>query len=293
MNGNLRIDLIRDYRDSSDDAQTIAAGSPFYYNWNPAGTQLVFHRNNRRVDVYDVSTQEILTDTQQTSSGTFQAPAWSPVDDRILAGTPGDEARKTNLTITAGNTSQNLLSNLAGNISFLWSPDGNYVAYRAISEGNFGALFVIDAISGEIVSRSSTSDVIAFFWSPDSRQIAYITFATPVGSFDARTSPLRQTIDFVQNTEGLAWATLNIETGLNRSYSSFFPTSEVVYLLLYFDQFAVSHRVWSPDSHYIVYSEVTTLGSQQQPVINILDVRQANSVPLTIARGVFAVWSMK
>ncbi len=293
MNGNIRIDLIRDYLDSSDDAQTIAQGAPFYYNWNPAGTQLVFHRNNRRVDVYDVSAQEVLADSQQTSSGTFQAPAWSPVDDRILAGTPGDEDRKTHLTITAGDTSQNLLSNLTGNVSFLWSPDGNYVAYRAISEGNFGALFVVDAISGEVVSRSSTSDVIAFFWSPDSQQVAYITFATPAGSFDAQITPQRQTIDFVQNTDGLAWSTLNIETGLNRNYSSFFPTSEMVYLLLYFDQFATSHHVWSPDSSYLVYSEVTTLGSQPQPVINILDVRQANSVPLTIARGVFAIWSMK
>lgn len=291
-NNTLRIDLIRDYLDSSDAPQTIAQGSPFYYNWNPAGTQMVFHRNNRRIDVYDVINGEVLPEYQQSSSGTFQTPAWSPVDDRILAGTPGDEARKTHLTIFAGDNTQELLSNVGGNVSFLWSPDGNYVAYRAISESKFGALFVIDAVSGAIVSRSSISGVISFFWSPDSRNLAYITLSTPEGAFDARTEPPRRAIDFVQNIEGLAWSTLNIETGLNRRYSTFLPTAEMIYLLLYFDQFATSHHVWSPDSNYLVYTEATRIDNEPQPIVNVLDVRQANSVPLTIASGVFAVWSM-
>ncbi|MCU0512111.1 MAG: hypothetical protein MUE40_06015 [Anaerolineae bacterium] len=293
FNGTLRVDLVR----ASDDtfsSRTIADGSPFYYSWSPDGSRMVLHRNNRSLDLYSLN-DDRLTELQPDSPGTYQSPAWSPVDDRILAGVDGDVPRRTSLTITADGVSELLVSNVSGLVSFAWSPDGNYIAYRNVTEDGFGALFVVDAVSGEVISRSLTNDVIAFFWSPDSRKVAYVT-RSEAGSFNSAARPSsRQTVQYVQQEAPLtlSWSTLEVGTGLNRRYSSFVPSRGFVYLLLYFDQFAQSHRIWAPDSSSILYSELTTIQGREQPIISILDVRQPNTVPVTVADGSFAVWSFR
>ena len=81
---------------------------------------------------------------------------------------------------------------------------------------------------------------------------------------------------------------LDVATGANRRLASFLPTSDMIYLLTYFDQFSQSHRVWSPDSQNLVYGELT---ADRQPVVTILSTSGTDSVPLTIAEGQIGVWS--
>ena len=68
------------------------------------------------------------------------------------------------------------------------------------------------------------------------------------------------------------------------------PTTEMVYLLNFFDQFAQSHSVWSPDSAHIVYSQMI---SEQQQVISILDMTRPDTVPFNVAEGVIGIWSYR
>jgi hypothetical protein len=63
------------------------------------------------------------------------------------------------------------------------------------------------------------------------------------------------------------------------------------YLLQYFDQFSPSHRLWSPDSRYLVYSEIVEADGGFLPQISVIDVNQPASSPVKISDGVFAVWS--
>jgi TolB protein len=135
-----------------------------------------------------------------------------------------------------------------------------------------------------MVARSSTNSVLAFFWSPDSEHIAYVAPVSSPGSFSAK--PYNAPV--LQETAGLAWTVLDIEDSESRTYGSFFPTEEMIYLLTFFDQFAQSHRIWSPDSRHLVYSEVTP---ENEAVISLIDATQAVSVPLIIAEGVIGVWS--
>ena len=293
FSGGITIELIRS-SNSSVQQTSVSSGSPFYYSWSPSGAQIALHRNSTRFDVYDLGSGRILDGSTQQSAGTFQAPAWSPVDDRILFGASGGSVSMTDISIFANGDVLSLVSELTGVISFSWSPNGNYIAYRVVNQNNFGSLFVVDAISGEIVSRSSASGVIAFFWSPDSEKLAYITLGTQGGSFSVQrdvdqqlVSSLAQT---VQNPSNFIWSTLNVETGLNRRYSAFQPTAEMIYMLLYFDQFVQSHSIWSPDSAHIVYSEIVESGSPR-PVVSILNVVDTDTVPVSIADGVFASWS--
>jgi len=275
-------------RDGLEDAQSMTAGlggPPFYYSWSPDGGRMLWQRNNQRFDIYDAN-EDRVTDTLTQIPGFILAPAWSPVDDRLLFGTRGED-NTTDLVIVGDDSIITLAEGLTGLVSFSWSPDGNLVAYREQTQQGFGSLIVADAVTAETVARTPANGVISFFWSPDSQQIAYLTFATPPGSFSAGSS--RIVAQPQQPPLGIAWSILDVSTESVKQYGSFLPTEETIYLMTYFDQFAQSHRVWSPDSKHILYSELTPAG----PVINLLDTSQVGSVPFSIAEGVIGVWSFE
>ena len=259
----------------------VDVGAPYYHSWSPDGTRILGYLNDSRLQVYDTVTDNMSNVPQ--NPGTFQAPAWSPVDDRLLLTVETeDNAESADLVIVANDDTQVLVPNLNGLVNFNWSPNGNYVAYTTIFQSRTNFLFVIDAITGEIVAQTNIDEVFAFFWSPNSEHIAYITSAAPAGSFSAkRTVPTQQ-------TAGIAWGVLDISTNETRRYGNFIPTPEMVYMFNFFNQFAQSHSIWSPDSTHIVFAEQIT---EQSSIVNILNVTRRDSSPLTIDEGVIGVWS--
>lgn len=280
----LLVELIRaGIEDAS--SQVVGTGAPFYYSWSPDGTRMLMQRDGTRMDIYDVLEEDISDQLAQTP-GSFFAPAWSPVDDRLLIGVRGEDGESTDLVIVANGETQTLVEGLGGIAYFIWSPDGNRIAYMDVQNRNrLGTLIVVDAVTGETIARSTGNSVLAFFWSPNSDQIAYVTTtAASPGSFSAK----RFAAPNLQSNGGLAWSVLDVDAGTVRNYGSFVPTEQMAYLLTYFDQFAQSHRVWSPDSRHLVYSEVT---ADREPMISLIDTTQEASVPLFIAEGVVGIWS--
>lgn len=277
----LGVQLVTDSTDGAS-SQLIGRGGPFYYSWSPDGNQMLWQRNSQRIDIYDVNRSRII-DTLPQQPGIFAAPAWSPVDDRLLFGSLNQESQSTDLVIVANGEANTLAPQLDGVIYFGWSPDGDKVAYTSQQ----GPLTIVDAVTGEPIARSSVSGTLAFFWSPDSKHIAYITLATPPGSINTKQSTSQKQL-FQQEAIGIAWSVMDIEDTTTRRYGSFVPTREMVYLLAYFDQFSQSHRIWSPDSRYLLYSEMTANG---RPSINILDTSRSNIVPFSVAEGYIGVWS--
>ncbi len=282
----LLVEMIRDTSVESS-SKTVGTGAPFYQSWSPDGSRMLWQRNQQTLDIYDVATDEII-ETLDETPGFIQAPAWSPVDDRLLFGRLGADGQSTDLVISGNDEIIELSQGVNGLITFEWSPDGNYVAYRTQTGASaFGSLIVVDAVTGETVTRSITNGVIGFFWSPNSSKIAYVTLATPAGSFNASSGTDIHTAALAQQPVGLSWSVLQTETGATNRYGSFAPTQEMLYLLQYFDQFHQSHRIWSPDSKHILYSELTDNG----PVISLLDTDRADSVPFSVAAGIIGVWS--
>lgn len=279
------VELIRDGLAETNNLTAGLGGPPFYYSWSPDGGRMLWQRSNQRFDIYDANADRV-TDTLTETPGVILAPAWSPVDDRLLFGAVGED-EATDLVIAGNGETQVLASGFTGLVSFNWSPDGDRIAYREHTRGGFGALSIMDAVTGESIARSPATGIISFFWAPDSRQIAYLTLASPPGSFNAFSPAGHVRAQGPQPPAGIAWSILDTETGDVRQFGSFFPTQETLYLMQFFDQFAQSHRVWSPDSRHILYSEMTPSG----PVINLLDTTQVGSVPFSVADGVIGIWS--
>ncbi|MEO1288175.1 MAG: hypothetical protein AAFV93_10435, partial [Chloroflexota bacterium] len=284
----LAVDVLTDSDEPS--FTTIGTGQPFYYHWDSTGSQMIFHRGNRDLDIYSRAENDVST-SLAPSSGSFQAPVWSPIDNRVLVGVQGSSAGLTTLTVLDGTDELAIANDIEGLVSFLWSPDGSKIAYRTVDQFGYNAIVVIDAQTGEILDVADNRGAIAFSWSPDSSKIAYLTVED--GS-DSASITTRINQSFVQNNSPtyLTWNVLDIEAQTNVSYSSFIPTYEMVYLLTYFDQFAPSHRLWSPDSRYLVFAGGIA-DDQTVPMIYTLDT-QANDASVTeIAEGTFGIWSFK
>jgi Tol biopolymer transport system component len=289
----LALHLLRT-RDTNTSLQHVEFGSPFYYHWNPSGTQMVFHRNNSEVAIYDVSNERFIDSAGRTSSGLYQTPAWSPIDDRQLYGIQSDDGRSTDLVIVDGDRTSSLLTSVRGFLSFAWSPDGRYIAYRVFSSSGISPIHIFDVQSGEVIATTPTEGALAFFWSPDSQKLAYVTppvrsaqSAGDLRSSDRLLKPSAQNQPEIR----LFWNIYTIADDSNIVLSEFIPTYEMGYLLTYFDQFSPSHRIWSPDSQAIVYASLDGEGTGQSSIyIASID---SGREPLLVSDGVFAVWSFE
>jgi TolB protein len=109
--------------------------------------------------------------------------------------------------------------------------------------------------------------VLAFFWSPDGQKLAYL-------ELDDAADALR-----------LRW---HVWDGTHsRAYATFVPTRTFLQAyLVFFDQYARSMTLWSPDSQAFAYPAVTeTLG-------NHIYVQQLEAdAPVEVGTGLFVAWS--
>jgi TolB protein len=267
-------------------SNTIGLGGPFYYSYAPDASQMIWVRFSQQIEVYNTASGEITTRLPDRA-GAFQAPMWSPVDDRLLFSifTPEGEH---NLVIADGEERLTLTENQRGNLWFSWSPDGQYAAYKQ----GIGDLFVVDAATGAVVSRTADSRVFAFIWSPDARKLAYLTLPSRNEAPQVRlpnpgglAAPARQGLPV------LTWNILDLTSGASwQYYESFLPSRDMLYYLAYFDQFAQSHQLWSPDSRYLTYTALTEDGDA---VIRLLDTDDPTRETISVVEGQIGIWSYR
>ncbi len=285
----LGVRLIRD-RNGAFEVIEVARGAPFYYSFAPDGKRMLWHRFGRRLELYDVASNRVEA-TLPDISGSFQAPMWSPVpgDERLLFATQSaDDPELSDLVIAKGEARQTLLSNQPPPLAFAWNADGTQVAVTSA----FGALQVLDAASGALVTRGGQGQVVAHFWSPQGDKLAYLSLRRP--------NPTRQT-SFSGNGHGassvqqsrqleLTWYILEVATGAEYALDSFAPTREMIYFLNFFEQFARSHTFWSPDGRYIAYGAF--LSERGTAEVRIAEAREGGAVR-RVGDGVIGVWSWR
>ena len=251
----------------------LGKGGPFYWDWSPDGQSMFWARNGNMLEIYDVAAESVVK-ALPDEPGLERAIDWSPVDDRLLAAVRVSP-RRSDLTVFDGAARQVIAPGLRGVVSFEWSPDGSQVAYVAGDE----ALHVVD-VAAQMEATTPIAGALAFFWSPDGTQIAYLSRVRTPGGTLAR--PARQV------ELRLQWSTLDVATDRTTGLSAFLPSEEMIYYLNFYDQFARSHRLWSPDSRYLVYGEVLADGG---PVVTLLDTQTPSQTPVRIMDGSIGIFS--
>jgi hypothetical protein len=88
----------------------------------------------------------------------------------------------------------------------------------------------------------------------------------------------------------LAWSVFTLADNTSVDFPPFSPTDAFLSLIPYFDQYAQSLALWSPDSRSLLYSD---LNERAQPAIRVLDTTLPDQPARRLAEGTFAAWSWK
>ena len=225
-------------------SQILGFGKPFYLSWSPQGDQMLWHTGGSTAEnrLARITRFELISETRNwpgAAPGQFVAPAWSPADGRWLLG--AQDQNGTSLELHDGVTKLTVVETQKsqGDIAFVWSPSGQQIAFAIRNDpldAFYGPIHIYDLQSQITTELTDASlHIKAFWWSPSGDRLAYLSRLDVAGD------------------EWLQWRIFNYSSRVDAGAALFQPTGHMGFVAAAFNQYAQSHRLWSPDGRYLVY----------------------------------------
>ena len=302
----------------STPATVVRRGAPFYWDWTGDSELLVHVGGTGPAAFVGASDLTGSTGASRGIPGRFQAPVVSPVDGSLaFVRSTTDPAGEV---VIADATGAEVTSvPVSGPTALGWSPAAAELAFIEPDAGSalpIGRLRI--AVPGGRVPRTiSDHDVVAFFWAPDGRTVAVLQLPRADDRQVARTGVSGRAVAYAAARPGTAdagpadagpapaarpgpadagpaaaegelrLAFIDPASGTERSSRSVRVAATFVRQLLpYFDQYALSHRLWSPDGRVIVLPLVGDVDGAQ---VTVLPADGSEARP--IAPGEIAFWA--
>jgi TolB protein len=291
-----------------------ALGSPFYWQWSADSEELLVHIGL----VGDDTRLAFIPATMPLSDVRARFDGLDNLEPPGLFRAPGIASSGNYLAYASQDASGNsrvivqsypdVINTDAtrrefphrGLTALAWNPMNDVLAFTSPdvqSPHSFGTLRLLDAETGDLEVVSDDL-VIAFFWSPDGRYLAYLT---PVQVQGEGVAQLRDELpnDELLNDELTAQGLTAQNQGFvldvvvvdvttevlePQFLYSFTPTQVFMNQFIpFFDQYALSHRVWSPTSDALALS--AAVGGRAQ-----IAVLPLAGEPRLIADGTMPFW---
>ncbi len=310
--------------DGSGPGALIRRGAPLYFDWEGASRLLLHVGSRSNGFVGEVGLDGASLAPAVAGTGDFRAASASG-DGRYMAYARATTGSSSEVVVAARDGTSSYSMPVFGPVAFVFDPAGDALAaIGAIAPGApasgfpIGPLRLIDARSG--AARTLVDGlVVGFFWAPDGRTIAVLRLASPggqttrvggtlaaagIGTATGATGPDARLVAVTPVPGSPAAATpgapgtpapaaevrlafVDAATGAVRSEQVVQPAVGFVdQVLPYFDQYALSHRVWAPDSTSVVLPLVDATGRTHAVV-----VPADGSDPRAVADGEAAFWS--
>ena len=262
---------------------------PLWMSWSTDSSRLAVHRS---LDHFLVSFEdESKMQRIRMESDAYRVPAWRPGSNELalssVAGRTGYGLYSARIT-DAGLVFTQPVSEVGPTSAFLWSPDGSHLAVaddaRPVRYGNTPILVYrrFRMLDSATFSEKALvqENVLSYFWSPDGTKVALVTIASAEGE--------------------LRWMLLDTATGSTIRLVDFTPSRDQLTMFQFFDQYAYSHLLWSPDSRFIVFAgrlsfDASSAGFMAQSdrrnsTVFIIDTGPVTTID-EVADGVLAFWS--
>lgn len=280
--------------DGRSEAEIRGIGTPFYWDWLNDSTQMLVHTGtsgeNARLGLLQADGQ--VEDI--APPGAFQTPGIS-ANGRYWAYAEDMGNGNSWLVISDTENGEQWTERHPAVAAMSWSPAADQLAFTTGLRDNssfWGPMRMLDTETGE-VSLLSDNVVIGFFWSPNGRYLATFNtgdinqdFGVNVANDEKRNRPTQAKPAHQFNPHQFNLAIVDLETGEETQVTSFFPTSSFISQFLpYFDQYALSHNIWSPNSDAIVLP-VREDGENRVKVFRI-----DGSELIDLGRGDMPFWS--
>jgi TolB protein len=238
-------------------------GQPFYLSWGPEGDRLLVHVGTERLDTLDLDgTQTTVADRP----GAFNAPVWT-ADGRTFVYASTQAGHQQLVVQNADAARGHPVLPFDGLITFVVSPDGRRIAFQPFEGGEASPLTVVDVASAE-TTEVTDQTVASFYWSPDGERLLYLD---------------------PDPTEDQVWFRWGVWDG-RKTFSTprFIPSQRMIdEYLPFFEQYAQSMSMWSPDGSAFAYPGMDESGEMG---IWIQSAR-SDRAPVKITDGDFVAWS--
>jgi TolB protein len=263
--------------------RVLLSGLPLFFDWDQRLNQIAFHYAPPEDDGPEQIGLMSVTDHDQKvvkviakGKAPFRSPAWSPDGSHLAYVLDSRNGQFGLMVAKADGSGAKAMVGLGPLVSaFLWAPDSRHIAFSTLREAgkmSYDGINLLDIATGNITVLVS-DPVIAYSFSPDGKSLAYI------GTTET------------SNT----WNIIAAGGGQPRKLCDFVASSSESAAYQVFDQYALSHRIWSPDSHAIVFAGVMVnqgqSPSQTMPPPSVWVMPIDGSPPHALADGTIAFWS--
>jgi TolB protein len=241
----------------------LDAGQPFYLSWGPNGDELLVHVGSERLETLGLDGKQT---TVADRPGAFNAPVWT-ADGRTFVYAATQAGRQQLVVQDAGAKKGRSVLPFEGLITFVVSPDGKRIAFQPFEGGEASPLTVVDVASAE-TTQVTDETVAAFYWSPDGERLLYLD---------------------PDPTADRVWFRWGVWDG-RRAFTTprFVPSQRMIEEYLpFFEQYAQSMSLWSPDGSAFAYPGMDESGDMG---IWIQSAR-SDRAPVRITDGDFVAWS--
>jgi TolB protein len=254
--------------DAGSKARVVRKGAPLYWDWL-GNDHLVAHIGLTGEGSFlgELDLDGEASGSVSLEPGFFRSPAVS--HDGAYRGYVATNHDSTGIvTVESADQSHRETTRVFGVAAVSFDPTGTTLAYVGGQQPTsddlsfpLGPLRAIDPATGETRTLLD-GQVVAFFWSPDGRTIAALSINAPgdevVGVSGALLAAARgPTIGTDPGAPGadgvpLTLTFVDVASGSVRAQRAAQVTSTFVNNILpYYDQYALSHRIWAPDSSAI------------------------------------------
>ena len=280
--------------DGTGPGAKIRAGNPFYFDWIERDRLLAHVGTGSAAFLGEIGLDGTALSKALKAPGDFRSAVVSPDRKRISYVRAGTGAA-SDIVVAARDGSSEHTMPVFGTAAVTFDPvGGQTIASIGPSKPAksaytlpIGPLRLIDARSGKIRTLLDGT-VVSFWWSPDGATIAalrvqpvagIIPAVSPVSAASAVPSPAPPV-----NEVRLLF--LDVATGDIRSQAVVEPGQLFIdQFLTYFDQYALSHRLWAPDSSSFLLPVVDRDGTTRVAVMF------RNGDPARMIDGAIGFWS--
>lgn len=246
--------------DGSGPGAKVHSGNPFYYDWIGEDRLLAHIGVGPEAFLGEMGLDGTATGDGLGPAGDFR-PAVVNGDATSIAYVRIDEGGASRIVVGPRDGSTDHTLDVFGSAAIEFDPTGATLASIAphepgLSDATFpvGPLRLIDAASGEVRTLIEGL-IVSFWWSPDGKTIAALRVQPTIGSAGASASPA------TPRTE-VRLLFVDVESGAVRSQPVVLPGQRFIETFLaFFDQYALSHRLWAPDSSSFLLPEFAADGS--------------------------------
>ncbi len=306
--------------DGSAPGAVIRRGAPLYFDWIGRDRLMLHVGSGADAFLGEVGADGAVVGPAHPDAGNFR-PAVVSADGRLIAFVRGQVPSAAVIVAGRDGSGEHAVP-VFGPAAVTFDPSGSSLAVvapdRAIGPAlafPSGPLRLVDPASGTIRTLLDGT-VVGFFWSPDGNTIAALRLQQASGSTTAdrgivsvaairtaeaiRTAPAIAAADPSAPAAGPAASAttppgaevhlvfVEVGTGAIRSDRVIRPSALFVdQFLPFFDQYALSHRVWAPDSSAVVLPVVDQAGRSQVVVVRA----DGGAGPPPIADAVSGFWS--